>query len=407
MSQKNKDVRKEDDVRVDSSLSAFAGKPPEEQAKAKHKVFFPNLDGIRFFCFFSVFLMHAFFSDNPAVSADPTYKFLRHYLFDEAHIGVNFFFVLSGFLITYLLIKEKEITNRIHIGNFYVRRILRIWPLYFFNVAFGFLIFPKLKAMFGGVPAETADPRYYLAFLSNFDVLRHGLADSSLLNVLWSVAIEEQFYLVWPLLLFVLPARHYQKLLGTIIVLSFCFRLYHYGEPMVVHMHTLACISDMAVGGMGAALVLQNQRFHSAIRELPRWSIGLLYVALFGFYLFRKEIFTGVALSIDRLVFSLFFVGIILEQNFTSRSLFKLGRHAFISNMGKYTYGLYCLHMLPLLVVTTLLAKMGMADRLWKIAFIQVPVALVLSLVAAWVSYHAFEKHVLKLKDKFAVITKS
>lgn len=396
---------KEED-RVDASLTAFSGQEPEAP-KHRHKIFFPHLDGIRFFCFFSVFLMHGFFSEQASITGDATYQLLRRYFFEEAHIGVNFFFVLSGFLITYLLVKEKEFTNKIHAGNFYIRRILRIWPLYFFNVLFGFLIFPQLKAMFGQVPNETASLPYYLVFLSNFDVLRHGLADASMLNVLWSVAIEEQFYLAWPLLMLFTPARHYLKLLLAIIGISFIFRFYHYDNEMLVHMHTLSCISDMAVGGLGATLVIQNKKFLAWVENLPRWSIILLYAAMTGVYVFRRDIFTGYALPFDRFIFSVFFIMVILEQSYAKHSWYKMGRHKFISEMGKYTYGLYCLHMLAILVVTTLLDKLGWATQLWQVVLIQIPVALLLSMGIAYASYHLFEKHFLKLKDKFAVITKS
>src|SRR5205085_9627779 len=117
-----------------------------------------------------------------------------HSLFGNGNLGVNFFFVLSGFLITYLLIEEKKLTGKIHIGNFWIRRILRIWPLYFACVFIGFVLFPFAKHMAGGTSAETADPWYYLAFINNFDYIKKGLPDSPGLGVLWSVAIEEQFY---------------------------------------------------------------------------------------------------------------------------------------------------------------------------------------------------------------------
>ncbi len=107
------------------------------------RIFFPNLDGLRFFCFLSVFFFHAFGSTKYAdVSQTELYWLLKKLLFENGVLGVNFFYVLSGFLITYLLIVEKEQFLKIKIGNFYIRRALRIWPLYFFCVLFGFFIFP-------------------------------------------------------------------------------------------------------------------------------------------------------------------------------------------------------------------------------------------------------------------------
>src|SRR5215210_6286731 len=110
--------------------------------KPKNKIFFENLDGLRFFCFLSVFLFHSFHTENPDISSSPVYRLFKHSLFGNGNLGVNFFFVLSGFLITYLLIEEKKLTGKIHIGNFWIRRILRIWPLYFACVLIGFVFFP-------------------------------------------------------------------------------------------------------------------------------------------------------------------------------------------------------------------------------------------------------------------------
>src|SRR5690348_9426031 len=97
---------------------------------AKAKIFFPNLDGLRFFSFLVVFLYHGHLSIFSYLkdSQPKTYAAIE-FLFQHGNLGVNFFFVLSGFLITYLLIKEKEFTGTIHVQNFYIRRILRIWPL--------------------------------------------------------------------------------------------------------------------------------------------------------------------------------------------------------------------------------------------------------------------------------------
>ncbi len=76
----------------------------------KEKIFFPNLDGLRFFSFFLVFLYHLPAAKNEAINNDVWYQFFKNRLFDHGDLGVSFFFVLSGFLITYLLIKEKELT---------------------------------------------------------------------------------------------------------------------------------------------------------------------------------------------------------------------------------------------------------------------------------------------------------
>ena len=95
------------------------------------KIYFKNLDGLRFLCFLTVFFYHSFQTESANVKSSSVYQFIKFGLAENGFLGVNFFFVLSGFLITYLLIKEKELNKNINIPNFWVRRILRIWPLYF------------------------------------------------------------------------------------------------------------------------------------------------------------------------------------------------------------------------------------------------------------------------------------
>ena len=92
--------------------------------------YFKNLDGLRFFCFLSVFFFHSFHTDLESIKNNQTYLFFTKTLFKNGNLGVNCFFVLSGFLITYLLIIEKTTNNNISIYKFWLRRVFRIWPLF-------------------------------------------------------------------------------------------------------------------------------------------------------------------------------------------------------------------------------------------------------------------------------------
>ena len=230
----------------------------------KQKIFFPNLDGLRFFSFFLVFLAHSFNTDNSAIKEMSWYKLIKIRIFSDGDIGVSFFFVLSGFLISYLLLKEKEFTNKIDVKSFYMRRILRIWPLYYFVVIFGFLVFPLLKTYFGQVPNETANPILCSTFLNNFDRIYNGTPDASLIAILWSVAIEEQFYLVWPILFFITRIKYYKYIFIVVLILSTLFRVF-YLHTIPIDIHTMGVITDMAIGGLGAYLIINNQWFINKI----------------------------------------------------------------------------------------------------------------------------------------------
>lgn len=242
----------------------------------KKRIYFENLDGLRFFCFLSVFLYHSFYTENEYIKASPVYKFVTEELFKNGNLGVNFFFVLSGFLITYLLIEEKKINGQINLKSFWIRRILRIWPLFYFCVGFGFVVFPQLKLFFGQVPNETATPLYYLFFINNFDLIKNGLPDSSVLGLLWSIAVEEQFYLFWPIILYIFPVNKYWIPFLSIIILSLFFR--GFNDDYDSHeLHTLSCIGDMTMGAFGAWFIIRSNSLKIKIENLSKHYISLIY----------------------------------------------------------------------------------------------------------------------------------
>lgn len=375
--------------------------------KEKKIVFFPNLDGLRFLCFVSVFFFHAFSTDDKSIIKNGLYHFIKKDLFGEGNLGVNFFFVLSGFLITYLLIVEKENFGKINIASFYVRRILRIWPLFYFCVFFGFVIFPYIKHLFGEPSTETAQWPYYLFFLNNIDYLRN-FSDCSVLAVLWSVAIEEQFYLIWPLLLQFLPVRHYLKIFTVIIIISWIYRYVVFDNYFKTEYHTLACISDMTVGGVLATLINYQPRFKDWVTNWSKRYIFCLYVLVAVLYFFRTPIFyiNNLTLPFEKLVISIIFGMVILEQNYARNSFFKMSKFKIISKLGRYTYGLYCLHMISLLVVATLLKKAGLNKNVFEVIFLEGGLSLLLSIGMAYVSYHYYESWFLRFKNKFSRISK-
>lgn len=161
-----------------------------------NRVHFPGLNGLRFFAAMIVAVSHVELLkqyhglpnayDSPAV-------------YELGRLAVTLFFVLSGYLITFLLLKEKELTGTITIGAFYMRRVLRIWPLYFLLVALAFFVFPRIGAM--QVPPLTGQLADNLRFtLPLFTLFLPQLALSMFAPVpfaepAWSIGVEEQFYM--------------------------------------------------------------------------------------------------------------------------------------------------------------------------------------------------------------------
>jgi peptidoglycan/LPS O-acetylase OafA/YrhL len=348
-----------------------------------------------------VFFCHSFATKNPNILSNEFYNFVKNGIFANGYLGVNFFFVLSGFLITYLLLVEKDSKGKVHIGMFYIRRILKIWPVYYLCIAIGFLAFPVFKSYFGGSPNETANPLYYIFLVNNFDYIRHG-TDSSTLAVLWSIAVEEQFYLVWPLIIAFTNKKYLPYVFYTIIAGSFVFRCFYYDNGNILVHHTFSCISDMTVGGLSAYYILYSEKFKTWVQSITGVKAVTLYVSVAILYFFRQYIFIGYSTPFERLIFSIVFALVILNQNYTL-SNFKVGKLKTISKMGQYTYGLYCYHMIGILVAHTLLLKFGFSG-IFSLMVVEFTLSLVLSILIAMVSFRFFEKPFLSLKERFQIV---
>jgi peptidoglycan/LPS O-acetylase OafA/YrhL len=379
---------------------------------AKSKLFFPNLDGLRFICFLLVFLYHCNETIFRKIS-DPGIKNTLHFLFQNGNAGVNIFFVLSGFLITMLLVKEKELRQTISLRNFYIRRILRIWPLFYLCVVLGFVVFPLYK--YHTVPGtqEVAGIGYYLFFATNFDLIRiwPQLPDALALVVLWSVAVEEQFYLIWPIFIKYLTPRRYPLLFITIIAGTLIFRSFYTGHTdadyAVRYFHTFSVIGDMALGGLVAWYCSYDSKWLSFIKNMPRWQVALLYIVTIVLVLLKKSIFAHpAALTAERLVLALAFALVIAEQNYAANSLFKFSKFRIMSKLGIYTYGLYCLQFIGILAVQILAEKLHIAINGLSSALVAALAALLITTGISLAIYHFFEKYFLRLKDRFALIVR-
>lgn len=355
-----------------------------------------------------MFLAHSFHTGYDHIRTADLYHFINDDIFGNGSLGVNFFFVLSGFLITYLLIEEKKFNGQIDIVRFWIRRILRIWPLFYLCIIMGFFIFPFFKSYFGQSPNESASLVHYLTFTNNFDYISKGTPDASILAVLWSIAVEEQFYFVWPIILYLLPIKKYWLAFSTVIMASLIFRAFN--NNYTAHQyHTLSCIGDMAIGAFGAWLTQTDEKFKIRIQTLKPAYIWVIYISMAIVYLFRDEILSVDIFLLDvleRPFIAIIIILIILEQCFSEKSLFKMSDWKLFTKWGTMSYGLYCFHFVGILVVTTLTKLYSLNTHLWQVLIIETSFAFVLTIIISSVSYNNFEKPFLKLKDKFAYIKK-
>lgn len=376
-------------------------------AAAPRKLWFPHLDGLRTFAFLAVFVSHAFHHLPPLMHhATPRLGFLADRVVNLGEVGVSFFFVLSGFLITYLVLRETAETGRLSLLAFYTRRVLRIWPLYYAALVFPFVVYPIISLRWlGHATHVNRNPVWYVLFLSNFDFIRSknqggvGLTP----GITWSVAVEEQFYLVWPLLLAAFTGGRRMMVFCAIIVGSWIFRFCHASDAATIYFHTASVISDLAVGGLVAELSFSSSTWRSWFGGLKRWHIGAVYLvgatALVLAYNFSKS---PTFVASQRLLFSMWYAFILMEQMYCQQSLWKMGRIRWATFLGRYTYGLYLLHPVGLMLVIV-----------WAIRCLPAPVTglagmavtgslgLLITIAIAIGSYHGFEQPFLRLKERF------
>lgn len=368
--------------------------------------YFDNLDALRFISFLFIFWGHALDTESVAVRTSEIYLWIKDYVYILGKTGFSFAFVLSSYINTFVILEEKERTGQFHPWKFYVRRALRIWPLYFLMVAICFLGFPLLKSLLGEPYEETTPVWPFLSFTGNFYMLNHGFPYLPALSVLWSVSVEEQFYLVWPWLLWLFDKKKL-VLVGGLLLTFFLFTSYAFSRTNVFF-HTLFMTGDIAVGALFAFLSYRPEsNVFRRLAHLSKWRIGGVYLAFGGCILFYHVLFENpfleawLNLCLERLSLGLFLGFFIFEQNYCLYSPFKLGRLKRLSYLGLISYGLFCFHEVGLLLANKLLERFDWSNPLLAELGLKPLLAFALVVPLSILSYHVFEKPILSLKFKF------
>lgn len=364
--------------------------------------FFENLNGLRFIGALSVFLFHCFTLGREVwgnFSETPTFRLIAKG-FSRGHHGVGLFFVLSGFLITYLLLHEANKNGKINVFGFFMRRLLRIWPLYFVIVLFGFFLFPLLP--FG--EHTTNSLLNYSLFLSNFEEIWNGWRDSiNFLSVTWSVSIEEQFYMAWVVLIAIIPAmrkgKYFTLYFSLLIGASLLFRFLSIDDERTLYFHTLSVISDLAIGGYLSYMCFRYP-ISKKLKSLSKKLILLIYGIGLAIILLSTVIFQGQLIFIERIVIGLFFAFIIFEQVYCTNSFFKADNLIGFKKLGEISYGLYMYHCIVIYFLQHLMMNAGWTSSIFSFITFIITSA-VLTYIISWVSYTYLEQPCLRLKRYF------
>jgi peptidoglycan/LPS O-acetylase OafA/YrhL len=363
------------------------------------KPIFKNLDGIRFMAFLGVFISHCFYPRAEVQQSD-LFKGITFFVGDShwGDVGLYIFFTMSGFLITYLLIHEHQHYGKIYVFPFYMRRLLRIWPLYFLLLVVSFFVYP----FFSGHHTPTETKLAYSFFYANFDVIKNGF-DSGGIGHLWAISVEEQFYLLLPLSMLLVPVRYMNYLFILIITGSIVFRIAYYQEPTVLFHHSFSAAFDIAIGGLMAWLMYFSERAKNFVAALPRRIIILTYLIFCLLILFQDFIFNSTLLVLELFLFQVFAAFILLEQNYAEYSFFKIGNSWLITSLGRYAYGFYCYHILCIRFTASMAYPLGISGTFGELVIIPA-LSLLVTLAVGITSYYTFEIHFLKWKKNFTYL---
>ena len=370
-------------------------------APVNTRPYFHNLNGLRFLASIAVITFHSVSLHREIWGDFYHHPFFQKFVFiaNRGHMGIVFFFVLSGFLITYLLFWETKEKDKINLKHYLFRRFLRVWPLYFLVVIFGFFIFPYLPY---GIETKHELWRF-LIFFSNIDEILIGAFDPiNFLSATWTVSVEEQFYLVWGVFIGVFrfkKERAYYAFFLLIILLSLWFRYLHLDDHRTLYFHTLSVMSDLAFGGIVGLLAFQG-KIQGFIRKRSKIQIILFYLVAGWFLVYEGHFINGPLFTFERFVPGIIFGLVILEQVYSENSFFKADRIPFFKYSGKITYGFYMFHCIYMYYWSTCFDAYGWTDSFYQFVLYFV-VVFASTYLTAHLSYVYYEKPFLRLKQYF------
>jgi len=366
----------------------------------------PALDALRGLAIVMVMFGHFSHFDGmpPVVFVDRMIKTIA----GAGWVGVDLFFVLSGFLITGILYDSKGGGH--YFRNFFARRVLRIFPVYYGCLLLFLVVLPRLFPNDAGLHAIRGDAFWYWTYLTNVNVAHIGFPAFPALGHLWSLAVEEQFYFVWPVVVLLSTRSELIRIcllcIVGALVLRIAFMLGGYGEAAYVL--TPARMDSLAVGAL-LAVAARGSGGLTRIARLARPTAGIIGAVLVTMFVWRGGLapWDPIMKTIGHTLLACFF-GALLVLALVSSPMTFVGRifaSSQLSFFGRYSYALYLFHVpilffhldrfLPLALVPTVFGSL----LLKKLVF--VASATGVSVVIAMTSWHLYEKQFLKLKRFF------
>jgi peptidoglycan/LPS O-acetylase OafA/YrhL len=358
----------------------------------------PRLDGLRGIAILLVLfyhLCHYGLAKTPAAQVFVT-------LVVVGWSGVDLFFVLSGFLITSILLRQRESPS--YFRTFYARRVIRIFPLYYAVLILFLWILPAITSQAEGFWMAGADRQtfWYWAFLSNIHNAFTGNYQHYFLEITWSLAIEEQFYLVWPLLVYLTSRRQLIRICWGIIVGALALRIAiaAYGRPNQIFLYTFTpCrLDELATGGLIAALAVDE----AGIAKLARWSRLAFWGGAVACVPVLLLLRSWMQVAIFTLLAALFGGLLVQAMIAPQRTLLpRLLESEVLRSFGKYSFALYLLHMLGGEIARAFFDPETYQGSFFVAQFLDWTAAIGCSYLLALGSWYGLELHAHRLRRFF------
>ena len=355
----------------------------------------PELDALRFVAFLAVFVHHALPRDARLYLDNGLPPVVTEWILtvkEAGAFGLDLFFALSAYLITELLLREYARRGSFSVSAFYIRRALRIWPLYFTFLALTVLVIPTI------IPAERFGTIYIVSFalfVGNWSCAIAGIP-FSVASPLWSISVEEQFYIGWPLLLRFFGMKRIKQLALSMLVVAIVTRvlLAVFGvQHPGVWCNTLARLDPIALGAILAfALNGRAPKIRNALR------VGLCLIAFASWMLIARFFGQdGPTSVVSYVVSALASVALLIAVLRKDAPALLVPPLSWIVYLGRISYGLYVFHLFALAVVMQAAIPLSFQVRVLS--------AFVLTVALAAVSYTFLEKPFLRVKKRFSRIS--
>lgn len=374
---------------------------PAEQKENSKRVYFPNLNGLRFIAALLVIVHHV--EQVKHMFGFESYWVTVPFVGIVGKLGVVLFFVLSGFLITYLLCVEEKSFKKIDIKKFYLRRVVRIWPLYFLIVCVSLFVIPYLGFMaIPGYPKEVTQSNLwekillFAAFSPNLLLCVYGVVPFAAMT--WSIGTEEQFYLIWPWILRTVK-KNRMALMLVIVLLYLMVKFFlesHLAaiipksSVILAFWHTFP-IDCMAIGGFYSLLLFNKSRWLKILFRMDLFCFSLVLVS--GLMIF------GIYIPYVHYEFYSVFFGVVVLNFAANDRLKKTLEHTVLNYLGSISYGLYMFHPIGIVLAIAVIQHFNIMSN-WLLY----PASLGISIALASASYRYFEGYFLKFKVRFSRI---